>query len=178
MSDDGSLSDIITHRQVRRFYRDRTRDRVPLKWAMTQASLGISTALLILSERGSGMARLEEAIAAYRDALMERTRDHVPLDWATSFGNQGVAMILLAERNRIGNPAVRRACLWCSLLRVGFAGRPGGCATVCEFLELEADLITEGGTLTRSRSRRSNPTGIRMLACWLLVLTLEGQQHT
>jgi hypothetical protein len=99
MSDDGSLSDIIIHRQVRRFYRDRTRDRVPLKWAMTQASLGISTALLILSERGSGTARLEEAIAAYRDALMERTRDHVPLDWATSFGNQGVAMILLAERN-------------------------------------------------------------------------------
>jgi hypothetical protein len=85
MSDDGSLSDIIIHRQVRRFYRDRTRDRVPLKWAMTQASLGISTALLILSERGSGTARLEEAIAAYRDALMERTRDHVPLDLGHKF---------------------------------------------------------------------------------------------
>jgi hypothetical protein len=45
---------------------------------------------------GSGTARLEEAVAACRDALKERTRERVPLDWAMSLGNQGVAMILLA----------------------------------------------------------------------------------
>jgi hypothetical protein len=29
----------------------------------------------------SGTARLEEAVAAYREALMERTRERVPLAW-------------------------------------------------------------------------------------------------
>jgi hypothetical protein len=52
---------------------------------------------LTLGERESGTARLEEAVAAYRDALMERTRERMPLGWAMSFGNQGVAMIQLAE---------------------------------------------------------------------------------
>jgi hypothetical protein len=43
-------------------------------------SLGL--ALWQLGERESGTARLEEAVAAYRDALKERTRERVPLDWA------------------------------------------------------------------------------------------------
>src|SRR5215471_1608949 len=45
-------------------------------------------------------ARLEETVAAYRDALKERTRERVPLQWAASLGNEGVAMILLAERTK------------------------------------------------------------------------------
>jgi hypothetical protein len=35
-------------------------------------------------ERESGTARLEEAVAAYRDALKQWTRERVPLQWATT----------------------------------------------------------------------------------------------
>ena len=52
------------------------RERVPLQWAMTQNNLG--NALESLGERESGTARLEEAVAAYRDALKEYTRERVP----------------------------------------------------------------------------------------------------
>ena len=58
----------------------------------------LGTALAELGERESGTARLEEAVAAYREALEERTRERVPLDWAASLGNQGVAMMLIADR--------------------------------------------------------------------------------
>ena len=40
---------------------------MPLDWAMTQTNLG--NALLMLGERESGTARLEEAVAVYNDAL-------------------------------------------------------------------------------------------------------------
>src|SRR3984893_10958456 len=63
-----------------------------------QRQLGL--ALRVNGERESGTARLEEAVAAYRDALQERTRERVPLEWAMSTGNQGVALMLLAERRR------------------------------------------------------------------------------
>lgn len=43
------------------------RDRIPLNWVMTLNNLG--DALRIFGERESGTARLEEAIAAYREAL-------------------------------------------------------------------------------------------------------------
>ena len=79
---------------------ERTRERVPLQWAETQANLG--NALGRLGERESGTAKLEEAVAAYRAALEERTRERVPLDWAASFGNQGVAMMLIADRTNGG----------------------------------------------------------------------------
>ena len=75
---------------------ERTRDRVPLDWAMTQINLGI--ALSRLGERESGTARLEEAVAAYRAALEERTRDRVPLDWAATQMNLGIALATLGER--------------------------------------------------------------------------------
>jgi hypothetical protein len=55
---------------------------------------------LVLGAREAGTARLEEAVAAYRDALTEQTRERVPLDWAISFGNQGVALMRLAERTK------------------------------------------------------------------------------
>jgi tetratricopeptide (TPR) repeat protein len=46
----------------------RTRDRVPLQWAITQNNLG--NTLLRLGERESGTGRLEEAVAAYKAALV------------------------------------------------------------------------------------------------------------
>ena len=46
---------------------ERTRERVPLDWAMTQNNLG--TALTALGERESGTQRLEEAVAAYKTSI-------------------------------------------------------------------------------------------------------------
>jgi tetratricopeptide (TPR) repeat protein len=69
---------------------------VPLKWATTQNNLG--NALFRLGERESGTGRLEEAVAAYRQALTEWTRDRAPLDWATTQNNLGNALFKLGER--------------------------------------------------------------------------------
>ena len=45
-----------------------------------------------LGERESGTARLEEAVAAFREALKEWTRERVPLDWAMTQNNLGNAL--------------------------------------------------------------------------------------
>src|SRR5262249_33699850 len=55
-------------------------------------------ALATLGERESGTARLEQAVAAFRDALEERTRERVPLDWAMTQNNLGRALATLGER--------------------------------------------------------------------------------
>jgi tetratricopeptide (TPR) repeat protein len=72
------------------------RSERPLDWTMTQNNLG--NALQALGERESGTARLEEAVAAFREALQERTRAHVPLDWAMTQNNLGLALTTLGER--------------------------------------------------------------------------------
>jgi hypothetical protein len=69
---------------------------MPLDWAETQTNLG--AALVILGQRESGTARLEEAVTAYRTALEERTRDRMPLDWAETQNDLGAALALLSER--------------------------------------------------------------------------------
>jgi len=58
----------------------------------------LGTALATLGERESGTGKLEEAVAAYREALKEWTRERVPLDWATTQMNLGVALRMLGER--------------------------------------------------------------------------------
>ena len=50
----------------------RPRNAFPRDWAATQIWLGL--ALCLLGERESGTARLDEAVAAYREALQELTR--------------------------------------------------------------------------------------------------------
>jgi tetratricopeptide (TPR) repeat protein len=72
------------------------RERVPLKWAMTQHNLG--NALEALGERESGTARLEEAVAAYHLSLEERTRERVPIDWAVTQYALGIALQALGDR--------------------------------------------------------------------------------
>ena len=59
---------------------ERTQERVPLDWAMTQNNLG--NALRGLGLMRGSEALIEEAIAAYRAALEERTQARVPLSWA------------------------------------------------------------------------------------------------
>jgi len=63
---------------------------------MTQNNLG--NALAELGEHESGTKRLEEAVAAYREALREWTRERVPLDWAITQNNLGTALWRLGER--------------------------------------------------------------------------------
>jgi tetratricopeptide (TPR) repeat protein len=63
---------------------------------MTQMNLG--NVLSRLGERESGTARLDEAVAAHREALKENTRARVPLQWATTQNNLGAALETLSER--------------------------------------------------------------------------------
>ena len=63
---------------------------------MTQNNLG--NALRRLGERESGAGKLEEAVAAYREALKEDTRERVPLYWAGTQTNLGIALRKLGER--------------------------------------------------------------------------------
>jgi tetratricopeptide (TPR) repeat protein len=65
---------------------------------VAQNNLGI--ALFKLGERESGTGKLEEAIAAYREALKEHTPERYPLDWAGTLGNEGLTLMLLAERRQ------------------------------------------------------------------------------
>jgi len=75
---------------------ERTQDRVPLDWAMTQNNLG--NALRTLGEREAGTERLEQAVEAYHAALTERRQDRVPLGWAATQMNLGNALWTLGER--------------------------------------------------------------------------------
>ena len=60
--------------------------------------MNVGNALTTLGERERAAARLEQAVAAFREASQEFTRERVPLYWAESTGNQGVALMRLAER--------------------------------------------------------------------------------
>jgi hypothetical protein len=52
-------------------------------------------------------AKLEEAVAAFREALKERTRERVPLEWAGTHNNLRIVLVDLAERDG-GNGEARR----------------------------------------------------------------------
>jgi tetratricopeptide (TPR) repeat protein len=60
--------------------------------------MNLGSALRALGERESGTARLEEAVAAYREALQENTRARVPRQWAMTQMNLGLALWRLGER--------------------------------------------------------------------------------
>ena len=64
--------------------------------AKTQSNLG--AALYLLGKRESGTAKLEAAVAAYREALKELTRQRAPFFWAMTQENLGVALRSLGER--------------------------------------------------------------------------------
>jgi tetratricopeptide (TPR) repeat protein len=76
---------------------------VPLQWATTQTNLG--AALASLGRRESGTARLDEAVASYREALKEWTRERVPLQWAMTQNNLGAALGALGERQMAADKA-------------------------------------------------------------------------
>ncbi len=88
---------VVAFREAREEF---TRESVPLEWAVTQNNLGV--ALRALGERESGQVelirRLEEAVAAFREALKEFSRERVPLQWAATQNNLGVALRALGAR--------------------------------------------------------------------------------
>jgi tetratricopeptide (TPR) repeat protein len=88
------LEDAVT--AYRNALKERTRERAPLDWAVTQNNLG--SALAALGERESGNGRLTEAVEAYRAALSEHTRDRTPLDWAMIQNNLGTALAIIGTR--------------------------------------------------------------------------------
>jgi beta-galactosidase len=69
---------------------------LPVDLAKTQSNLGAM--LYILGKRESGTAKLEAAVAAYREALKELTRERAPFFWAMTQENLGVALRSLGER--------------------------------------------------------------------------------
>jgi len=64
--------------------------------------------LFDLGLRESGTTRLEEAVAAYREALKEDSR-RGPSQWASTLGYEGFALMILAER-RV-DPAMAESAL-------------------------------------------------------------------
>jgi tetratricopeptide (TPR) repeat protein len=72
------------------------RERVPLEWAKAQDDLGV--ALTTLGERERGTQALEQAVAAFHEALKERTRERVPFDWAKTQTNLSEALVGLGDR--------------------------------------------------------------------------------
>jgi hypothetical protein len=62
------------------------------------ATILLGNTLLKLGQREAGTARLNEAVAAYREALKAQTRERVPLEWAKTQMNLGNALSALGER--------------------------------------------------------------------------------
>ena len=60
--------------------------------------MNLGTSLAVLGEREGGTEQLEEAVAAFREALREFTRARVPLDWAATQLNLGEALWRIGER--------------------------------------------------------------------------------
>ena len=57
----------------------------------------------------SGTAKLEEAVAAYREALKERTRERMPLDWARAQHNLGNALQVCVGERESGTARLEEA---------------------------------------------------------------------
>jgi tetratricopeptide (TPR) repeat protein len=68
----------------------------PLLWATIQNSLG--SALARLGQRETGTTLLEEAIAAFGEALKKRKRELDPLGWAMTQTNLGNALAIVSQR--------------------------------------------------------------------------------
>ncbi|MFT7253921.1 MAG: tetratricopeptide (TPR) repeat protein [Paracoccaceae bacterium] len=63
-----------------------------------EALIDLGVSFGTLGERETGTDRLEQAIAAYTEALKEFTHDRAPLDWAVTQNNLGNALQTLGER--------------------------------------------------------------------------------
>jgi uncharacterized caspase-like protein len=67
-------------------------------WANIRNATG--NAWSTLGQRQSAADALEQAVAAYEDALTVKTRDHDAHDWAGTTGNLAVALMYIGQRER------------------------------------------------------------------------------
>ena len=74
----------------------RTRQRVPLEWAATEANIG--NTLLTIGRQTSGTTETQEAVVAYRQTLQEVTRENSPATWALIQNNLGDALSVLGSK--------------------------------------------------------------------------------
>ena len=82
---------------------ERTRQRVPLRWATTQGNLGAALARIRRAGERHGAARTGgQGLSRWRSE--EWTRERAPLQWATTQNNLGAA---LADNRRDGRAARR-----------------------------------------------------------------------
>ena len=81
---------------------------LPKDWATAQNNLGAALKTLGARQGGEeGIARLNDAITAFQNALEVRTKDSAPMDWAMTQNNLGNALRTLGERQG-GEDAIAR----------------------------------------------------------------------
>jgi tetratricopeptide (TPR) repeat protein len=93
-----------------------SRELAPIKWAVTQNSIG--NALMILGEREPGRAHLEEAVGTYLAALEVATRERTPILWGLTEINLGTALVRLGQRGPEMQPLNRAVDAYRSALKV------------------------------------------------------------
>jgi tetratricopeptide (TPR) repeat protein len=86
---------------------ERTRDRFPYEWAMTQHSLAVAYGHRI---RGNKAENLELTIAYHKEALEEYTRSCFPESWAMTQHNLGIAYSQRIEGDKLENLEMAIAC--------------------------------------------------------------------
>src|SRR5262249_40281218 len=89
--------------------KERTRERVPLDWAVTQSNLGL--ALKELGEQTGSATQLEEAAAACRAALSELTRERTPIQWARTLNTLGLVLRTIGS-NESGTTSLNDAIVY------------------------------------------------------------------
>jgi tetratricopeptide (TPR) repeat protein len=75
---------------------ERTRERVPMDWAVTQSNLG--NVLSALGQQQGDAGLLQQSVDAYRSALQERARERVPMSWAETQNNLGNVLRALGQQ--------------------------------------------------------------------------------
>jgi tetratricopeptide (TPR) repeat protein len=84
--------------QVRGLLDARPRPRGWTNESIAEVRFLFAGALYIYGQQTGRYEPVEEAVAAYREALTERTRERVPLDWARTQNNLGAALSTLGKR--------------------------------------------------------------------------------
>jgi len=95
-------------KMIERALADLDKSKDAALWATAQNNLGI--ALRTLGERQGGeegIARMNDAITAYQNALQVVTKDSAEMDWAMTQNNLGIALSTLGERQS-GEDAIAR----------------------------------------------------------------------
>jgi hypothetical protein len=92
--------------------------------------MNLGNALARLGEREATTARLEEAVSAFRLALLEWTRERVPLQWAQTQMSLGAVLSVLGEHETGTARLVEAVTAWDLCLAIVHSGWPQERVTV------------------------------------------------